>query len=148
MRAFAVDVGARHERVEIDAGDGVDGVDGREPIGAAALGRARDGANVGDVGRELHEHRRARLLLHPRGDHLGVLGHLADGRAHAALAHAVRAAEVQLQAVGAGVFGARDDVVPRLALRLDHQRRDDGVLRIALLHLGDLAQIRLRCGGR
>ena len=35
-----------------------------------------------------------------------VLGHLADGGAHAALAHAVRAAEVQLEAVGAGVFGA------------------------------------------
>ena len=36
----------------------------------------------------------------------GVLGHLADGGAHAALAHAVRAAEVQLEAVGARVFGA------------------------------------------
>ena len=31
-------------------------------------------------------------------------GLLADRRAHAALAHAVRAAEVQLEAVGAGVL--------------------------------------------
>ncbi len=104
--AFAVDVGARREGVEIDAGDGVDGVDGGEAVGAAALGRAGHGADVGDVGRELDEHRGARLLLDPRGDHLRVLGHLADGRAHAALAHAVRAAEVELEAVGAGIFGA------------------------------------------
>ena len=64
-------------------------------------------------------------------------------RAHAALAHAVRAAEVELQAVGAGVFGALDDVVPGLALRFHHQRRDDGVLRVALLDLGDLAEVDL-----
>ncbi len=44
--AFAVDIGARRERIEIDAGDGVDGVDGGQAIGAAALGRARHGANV------------------------------------------------------------------------------------------------------
>jgi hypothetical protein len=58
-----------------------------------------------------------------------VFGHLADGAAHAALAHAVRAAEIQLQAVGAGVFGALHDVVPGFALRFHHQRRDHGVLR-------------------
>ena len=79
---------------------------------------------------------------------LRVLGHLAHRAAHAALAHAVRTAEVQLQAVGARVFGPLDDVVPGLALRLHHQRRDHRVLRIALLHLGDLAQIRLDAAGR
>ena len=72
---------------------------------------------------------------------LRVLRHLADGAAHAALAHAVRAAEVQLQAIRARVFGSLHDLVPGFALRFHHQRRDHGVLRIALLHLGDLAQI-------
>jgi hypothetical protein len=43
----------------------------------------------------------------PPGNHLRVLGHLADGGAHAALAHAVRTAEVQFEAVGACVFSAR-----------------------------------------
>ncbi len=51
--AFAIHVGARRQGVEIDAGDGVDGVDGRKSIGPSALGGAGHGANVGDVGREL-----------------------------------------------------------------------------------------------
>ena len=38
--------------------------------------------------------------LAPARHHLDVFRHLADGRAHAALAHAVRAAEIQLDAVG------------------------------------------------
>jgi hypothetical protein len=94
----------------------------------AALGRARGHANVGDVRRELHDHRGARLFLHPARDLLAVFGHLAHRRAHAALAHAVRAAEVELQAVGSGVFCALHNVVPGLALALDHQRSDDHVL--------------------
>jgi hypothetical protein len=60
--------------------------------------------DVADVGRELDEHRRPRELLRPAGDLLEDLGLLADGRAHAALAHPVRAAEVELEAVGAGVL--------------------------------------------
>ena len=42
-------------------------------------------ADVGDVGRELHDDRQAAVLLAPGGDHLDVLGHLAHSRAHAAL---------------------------------------------------------------
>ena len=118
VRALAVDVGARLQGVEVDAGDRVDGVDGGERVGAGAFGGACGHADVGDVGRELDDDGRARLLLHPFGDLLAVLGHLADGRAHAALAHAVRAAEVELEAVGAGVLGALHDLVPRLALAI------------------------------
>ena len=119
MRGLAVDVGARLEGVEVDAGDGVDGVDGGERVGAAALGGARGHADVGDVGRELDDDGSARGFLHPLGDLLAVFGHLADGRAHAALAHAVRAAEVELEAVGAGVFGAlaRCRARPRVSIR-------------------------------
>ena len=75
------------------------------------------------------------------GDLAGVLGHLSDGGAHAALRHAVRTAEVELEPVGARALGGLDDLVPLLALRLHHQRHDDGVLRVALLDLGDLAQV-------
>ena len=56
--------------------------------------------------------------LHPARDHLDVLGHLADRRAHAALAHAVRAAEVQLEAVGAGVLDRSAGSLARPPLRL------------------------------
>ena len=55
----------------------------------------------------------------------------------------MRTPEVQLQPVGARVFGRCTIVVPRLALRLDHQRRDHRVFRIALLHFCDLAQIHI-----
>ena len=45
-----------------------------------------------------------------------MLGLLPDRRAHPALAHAVRAAEVELEAVGPGVLGAGDDLLPFLAV--------------------------------
>ena len=85
---------------------------------------------------------RAFSLTHA-GDALGVLGHLADGRAHAALAHAVGAAEVEFEAVRAGVFGALDDLVPGFAFGLDHQRRDDDVLGVAPFYFGNFAQVGL-----
>ena len=37
----------------------------------------------------------------PAGDHLDIFGHLPDGGAHAALAHPVRAAEIQLDPISA-----------------------------------------------
>ena len=68
-------------------------------------------------------------------------------RAHAALAHPVRAAEVELEPVAAGVLDLADEGVP-VVLRLGHQRDDDGVLRVAALHLADLARGSPRAGGR
>ena len=69
----------------------------------ATAARPIDG-RVAHVGRELDHHRDRRDLLDPFRDHACIVGHLSDRRAHAALAHAVRAAEVQLDAVGAGVL--------------------------------------------
>src|SRR5205807_8741175 len=99
VRRESAHVGPRSEGVEVDAGYGINSVDGRESVRAAALGRARDRADVRDVGRELDQHGRARDFLHPLGNHAGVFGDLSDGAAHAALAHAVWAAEVQLESV-------------------------------------------------
>ena len=91
------------------------------PPRSAASG---DGSNVGHVGRELDDHRNLADFLHPRRDHLRVFGHLADGRAHAALTHAVRAAEIQFERIRAGIFGATHHLVPGFALGFDHQRSD------------------------
>ena len=63
--------------------------------------------------------------LHQRGDHLDVLGHLAHRRAHAALAHAVRAAEVELDAVAAGVFDHAAGCAFHAVLGARHHQRDD-----------------------
>ena len=116
MRTFSIDVGSRSKVVEVDAGDGVDGIDGGEPVCSCAFcGACRD-ANVTDVWGELDENRRARFFFDPLRDHLRVIGNLTNGRAHAALAHSVRAAEVELEAVSSGVFGAGDNIVPGFAV--------------------------------
>ena len=70
-------------------------------------------------------------------------GLLADGRAHAAFAHAVGTTEVQLDAVGAGIGRAFHELMPVLA-RVDHQRGDDRVIGPAFFHLGDFAEIGFR----
>ena len=84
-----------------------------------------------DVGRQLGQHRDARDFLDPRADHLGIFRDLPDGRSHSALAHAVRAAEIQLKAVHADILDALDDAVPCLALGFDHHRGDHGIVRDA-----------------
>ena len=99
----------------LDPDDRVDGVDQRDRVGAAALGRLGRLADVGDVGRQLDDHRHAGMLLAPARDHLDIFRHLADGRAHAALGHAVRAAEIELDAVGAGVLDPRRGSPSRLS---------------------------------
>src|ERR1019366_5917050 len=109
VRGTAAHVGTRRQGIEIDAGDGVDGIDGGGRVGTAAAGGARHRADVGDVGGELDDHGRAGHFLDPLRDHAGIFGTLSDGAAHAALAHAVRTAEIQLEPVRAGVFGAFDD---------------------------------------
>jgi len=80
-------------------------------------------------------------VLAPRRDHLDVFRHLAHGRAHAALAHAVRAAEVEFDAVGAGVFHERQDGFPALLLARHHQRDDHGAIRPVAFDAFDLFEV-------
>ena len=81
--------------------------------------------------------------MHQLGDHLDILRHLADGGAHAALAHAVRAAEIELDTVGAGVLDQGQDVFPCLLLARHHDGDDDRPVRPVLLDLLDLAQVEM-----
>ncbi len=74
-------------------------------------------------------------------DLLAIFRHLADGGSHAALAHAVGAAVVQFDAVGAGVFDPPDDVVPGFRLRFDHGGHNNGAVGPGAFHIRDLAQI-------
>src|SRR5690606_31038771 len=55
-----------------------------------------------------------RVLLAPARHHLDVFGHLADGRAHATLRHAMRAAEVPLDRVPLGPPDTPEDAFPAL----------------------------------
>src|SRR5690606_13480264 len=97
---------------EIDGGDGRYGVDERHGIRTALFRRARRIADIGDVGRQLHDDGHARILLAPARHHLDIFRHLADGRAHAALAHAVRATEIEFDTVAFGLLDRRQDRLP------------------------------------
>src|SRR5262249_46342536 len=55
--------------------------------------------------------------------------------------HAVRAAEIQLDAIRAGVLRPLDNVVPRFALRLDHERNEERMTGVSFLDAGDLLQV-------
>ena len=136
-------IGCRRHGVEIDAHDRIDRVDQRDRVGAAGFGGARGTADVGDVGRQLDDDRHARMRLAPARDHFDIFGHLADGRAHAALGHAVRAAEVQFDAVAFGLFDARENVPPGVFVARHHQRGDHRAVGPFALDLLDLLQIDL-----
>ena len=53
----------------------------------------------------------------------------------------MRAAEIQLDAVGAGVLRLLGDLVPGLARRLDHQRDEERPIGIRLLDPRDLLEV-------
>mmetsp|Transcript_6361 Transcript_6361/g.25874 ORF Transcript_6361/g.25874 Transcript_6361/m.25874 type:complete len:397 (+) Transcript_6361:1035-2225(+) len=144
VRAPAVGDRAHRHAVQVHAHHGVDGVDQADRIRTAGLGRAGRESHVGDVGGELHDDGQLRVLLAPRGDPLDVLRHLAHGRAHAAFAHAVRAAEVQLHAVGAGVGHALKNRLPARLVHRHHQRDDHGPVGEIALHAADLVEVDLQ----
>ncbi len=141
VRTPAVGAGAHDHAVQVHPHDGVDGVDQRHRIGPARPGRARRQAHVGDVGRELDDDGQAAVVLAPGRDHLDVLGHLAHGGAHAALAHAVGAAEVELDAVGPGVLHQGQDILPALLLAGHHERDDHGAVGPVALDALDLFEV-------
>jgi hypothetical protein len=87
-----------------------------------------------------------RVLLAPAHDHLDVFRHLADGRAHAALAHAVRAAEIELDAVGAGLLDQRQDRLP--ACSSQGTISETTIARSGQSILTCLISCRLTCRGR
>src|SRR5690606_14982066 len=144
MRTLAVDRWLRREGVEVDGGDRRNRIDERNRVRAALACGARRIADVGYVGRKLHDDGHARVGLAPARDHLDVFGHLAYRRAHAALGHAVRAAEIELDAVGAGFLDQRQYRLPALLDTGHHDRHDKRSIRPLLLDLLDLPQVRLK----
>ena len=115
-----------------------------ETASAPPVARGLGGlADVGDVGGELDHHRHPGVGLAPARDHLDVFRHLAHGRAHAALGHAVRAAEIELDAVGTGLLDPGQDRLPALLGAGDHERDQERPVRPVALDLLDLLQVHL-----
>ncbi len=144
VAALAVNGRFRREAVEIDRGDGIDGVDERDRVRSTLERGASRAADVRDVGRELDDHRHARVLLAPARHHLDVFRYLAHRRTHAALRHSVRTAEVEFNAICFSFFHLGKDLLPRLLLARHHERDDNGTVRPVLLDLLDLAEVDLK----
>ena len=72
---------------------------------------------------------------------MNVLRHLANGRTHTALAHAVRAAEIEFYPIGASVFYTVQNRLPRRFFTRDHQRYDHGSVGPLAFDFTDLAQV-------
>ena len=113
-------------------------------IGAAGLGRPGGRENVGHVRSQFDDYRHARVLFAPAGDHFDIFGHLADGRTHAPLRHAVGAAEIEFDAIGLGLLDFFQYLFPGPLLAWHHQRDDDGAVGPVALDLLDLPQIDLQ----
>ncbi len=141
VRGFPAHVGLRRKCFQVHTDNRIERVDQADGVGASLFRGQRDARDVRDVGREFHDHRSFRRFLHPGRDHLRVFGNLPHGRTHAALAHAVRASEIQLERIGARVLDALHHFVPALAFGFHHQRRDHQIFRIALLHFRDFPDI-------
>ena len=102
-RHQAVDVHLEVERLRIDQRQRRERVRRHDRIGAAAERRARLFDDLGGRRRELRPHRDLRDFLHDLGDDRHLLLILADVRAHVLAIH-VRARQVQLERIGAGVL--------------------------------------------
>ncbi|MCY1243691.1 hypothetical protein D9M72_567160 [compost metagenome] len=80
-------------------------------------------------------------MLAPFHDHADIFRHLTDSCTHAALAHAVRTAEVQLNAISAGFFYQRQDGFPRFFFAWHHDRSDQCAVGPAHFHFFHFAQV-------
>ena len=113
--------------------EAADRVCGRAAVGAALLGRLGDLEYVGDVGCELGEERDAHGFANPRANVAHKLGALTARQAHAALAHAVRAAQVELERVRARRLGHLGQLGPVVAVVAAHDARyEHAVGKVAL----------------
>ena len=91
--------------------------------------------NVGDIGRQLDDHRNRCVLFAPRCRHLNVFGHLSDGRPHPSFRHAVGAAEVQLEGIGTGILYHGNVFGPGSLVHRQHHRGNQRPIRPIALDL-------------
>src|SRR5215207_917151 len=121
MSCLSVGMRPRGHLIEVDSHDRVDRVDKRHGIGPPSSGSLGGLSYVGDIGRELHDNRHARVGLAPSCDHFDIFGNLADSRAHAAFGHAMRTPEVELYPVCTRIFNPSQDCFPIALLARHHE---------------------------
>ena len=89
-----------------------------------------------------------RRVRHPAADFEKNFGVFAHRGAHLAFGQPVRAGEVQLEAIDAGVLAAFDDLEPRVLSVLLHDRGDQDAVGILILAPLELLEPDLESGDR
>mmetsp|Transcript_11752 Transcript_11752/g.29695 ORF Transcript_11752/g.29695 Transcript_11752/m.29695 type:complete len:519 (+) Transcript_11752:748-2304(+) len=118
-------------------------VDGRHARRAPVVRRARNDRDVSHVGRQLGKEWDGAHFLQPAADFKHKLRILPARQTHAPLAHAVGAAEVELQRVGAACLCHFGELLPVLLVEAAHDACDHHLLREVRLQLRDgLAPVR------
>src|SRR4029077_7282493 len=104
---------------------------------------ARGHDDIRNVWSQLDDHWNFRDFHDPASDLLAILRDLADGAAHAALAHTVRAAIVQLNTVSSSVLNAANNVMPSLRLGFHHCGNNHSTIGPGPFYLRNLPKIHL-----
>ena len=144
MCSHAVSCRVHRQGVVIDAHDRIDRVNERHRVGTAVFCGFGGRQYVGDIGSQLYNDRYARRGLGPLGCHLDVFRNLADRGAHAAFGHAVRAAEIEFDRVGAGILDHGHVLRPDLRVHRKHHRDHQSAVGPVALDLPDLVEIGLQ----
>src|SRR3982075_1535324 len=124
MAPASTDARRNIQRIQIHAHDRINGIDQRDGIGPGCDRRARGHDDVRNVWSQLYDHWNFRDVHDPTSNLFAIFRNLADGAAHAALAHTVWAAIVQLNAVSASVLNAVYRDVPGLPVAFHHCGND------------------------
>jgi hypothetical protein len=117
-------IGVGDEGIQVDARDGLDGIDEREGLAACLYGGAASRYDRVYVGGQFGDNGNGSHLHHPFHHEACDFWVLANGGAHSSFRHPVRAAEIKLQSMGAGIFYLFDQLVPALPVIIRHQRDD------------------------
>src|SRR2546426_3555860 len=128
------------KRVQIDAYNGENRIDGRDADRAAAHGSQRGFLDVGNVRRHLGPDGNLRDFGHPACDLFGQIWMFAHLRSHLAFGHAMRAREVELECIHARVLDHARQFLPAALFILFHDRGYQHMIRILLFDLAKLVE--------
>ncbi len=144
VRPLAVNRRFRRHGIKVHGCNRIDRIDQADRIRPTPHRRSSRFAHIGDIGRQLYDHRLVVILLAPARDHFDIFRDLPDSRPHAPFGHPVRAAKIQLDPVSAGFRNAWQNILPRLFFTWHHDRHDHCAVWIVGLDAGDFIQIGLQ----
>ena len=148
IAALAAHIGQRVDLFDVHADHAQNGVDGRKAVRPARFAGLPDQADVGDVRGQLGENRHGRVLFDPAANHFGQGRVLALFAAHVLFGHTVRAAKIEFDGIRARVLHRLHQLPPAIFFNAVHDAGNNGAVGVGFFEHPDVAQPRLRQGGR